>query len=297
VKNLTHDLPAWIDSGHRQMLLLNNQFKDSGVPISLDAIALQVNDRLRSQLQGLTSEAVSVAVFTVTSLLDFLLTIVFAFYLLQHGEQLWQSLLDWLPARMHQPLSRTLRLSFQNFFLGQMILATCMGVSLTILFVLLAVPYGLLFGLTIGAMALIPFGGTFGIALITLLMLLRDFTLGLKVLVASVIVQQILENLVAPRVLGKVTGLNPVWVFVSILTGARIGGLLGVIVAVPTAVVIKNALMVLRSPNGAWRTRPSSHPIPALVVADAAAQPAIDQSESANETSDARPETDPDSEY
>jgi hypothetical protein len=48
-------------------------------------------------------------------------------------------------------------------------------------------------------------------------------------------------------VLGKVTGLNPFWVFISILTGARVGGLLGVIVAVPTAVVIKEALVAVRS--------------------------------------------------
>jgi predicted PurR-regulated permease PerM len=49
--------------------------------------------------------------------------------------------------------------------------------------------------------------------------------------------------------LGSVTGLNPVWVFVSILAGVRIGGLLGVIIAVPTAAVLKTILFVLRSPQ------------------------------------------------
>jgi predicted PurR-regulated permease PerM len=41
--------------------------------------------------------------------------------------------------------------------------------------------------------------------------------------------------------------LNPFWVFVSILTGVRVGGLLGVVVAVPMAVVIKEALVAVRS--------------------------------------------------
>jgi len=50
-------------------------------------------------------------------------------------------------------------------------------------------------------------------------------------LIAALIVQQILENLVAPN-FREFTGLNPVWILVSVLTG-RIGGLLGVIVAVP----------------------------------------------------------------
>jgi predicted PurR-regulated permease PerM len=131
-----------------------------------------------------------------------------------------------------------------------LILGTCLGSAMTILMLWLRVPFGLLFGLTIGTMALVPFGGTVGILVVTLLVALRDFWLGAKVLAAAVLVQQIIENLVAPRVLGSVTGLNPVWVFVSILAGARIGGLLGVIMAVPTAVVIKSLLLVLRSPSG-----------------------------------------------
>ncbi|HEY9845342.1 MAG TPA: AI-2E family transporter, partial [Candidatus Caenarcaniphilales bacterium] len=143
--------------------------------------------------------------------------------------------------------SQTLRLSFQNYFIGQLILATCWSFALIPTFLVLKVPFGLLFGLTIGSMTLVPFGGTVGIALVTLLVALQNVWLGLKVLVAALIVQQIVDNLVAPRILGSVTGLNPVWVFIAILTGAKVGGLLGVIVAVPTAVVIKTALMALRS--------------------------------------------------
>jgi predicted PurR-regulated permease PerM len=44
-----------------------------------------------------------------------------------------------------------------------------------------------------------------------------------------------------------VTGLNPFWVLISLLTGARIGGLLGVVVAVPMAVMIKEAIAAVRS--------------------------------------------------
>jgi predicted PurR-regulated permease PerM len=95
-------------------------------------------------------------------------------------------------------------------------------------------------------MALIPFGGSVGIALTTSLVSLQDVSMGLRVLIAAVIVQQILENLIAPRILGSFTGLNPVWILISVLTGARIGGLLGVIVAVPCAVVIKSIISAIR---------------------------------------------------
>ncbi|MGA7937779.1 MAG: AI-2E family transporter, partial [Kovacikia sp.] len=227
-KQLVEHLPSWIDSGRQQLLALNAQFKNSPVPLNPDEIVQQINDPLKSELQNIGKGALSIAGFTVSSLLDGLLTIVLTFYLIQHGDVIWHSLLEWLPADIRQPLSKTLRPSFQNFFLGQLIMASFIGVTLTTLFLLLRVPFGLLFGLMIGTMALIPFGATVGIILVTLLVTLRDFGMGLKVLFACVLVQQILENLVAPRVLGKVTGLNPFWVLISILAGARIGGLLGV---------------------------------------------------------------------
>ncbi len=254
-RQLVARLPEWFDSGQRQLTILNQQLEGTNLPLDLSLLAEQVNDRLKSQLQLIAAQALSVAVFTVTSLLDVLLTLVLTFYLLQNGDLLWESLVGWLPVKVQKPFSETLRLSFQNYFLSQFILSTCMGSILTLIFLWLAVPFGLLFGLTIGAMALVPFGGSVGIALVTLLVALRDIGLGVKVLSASLIVQQILENLVAPRVLGSVTGLNPVWIFVSILTGARVGGLLGVIVAVPTAVVIKDILVAVRSSRGGGGAR------------------------------------------
>lgn len=250
-QQLVARLPEWIDSGQRQLMLLNEQVDTLGLPISLDGLIAQINNRLKAQLQGFAGQALNLtlnlAVFTVSKILDVLLTIVLTFYLLQHSSDIWASIISWLPTRIQQPFSRTLRLSFQNYFIGQIILATCMGFGLTSIFLLLKVPFGLLFGLTIGLMALIPFGGTAGIALVTLLVALRDIGMAIQVVIVAVIVQQIVENLVAPRVLGSVTGLNPFWVFISILTGARVGGLLGVVVAVPTAVVIKEALVAVRS--------------------------------------------------
>ncbi|MGK7927734.1 MAG: AI-2E family transporter, partial [Spirulina sp.] len=86
-----------------------------------------------------------------------------------------------------------------------------------------------------------------GIASVTFILALQNIGIAIQVVIVSVIVQQVLENIIAPRILGQVTGLNPFWVFISILTGARVGGLLGVVVAVPTAVIIKEALEAIKS--------------------------------------------------
>jgi predicted PurR-regulated permease PerM len=247
-QQLVARLPELIDSGRSQLMILNEKAESMGLPINLDAIVVQINDRVKGQLQAIAGQVLNLAVVTFTSLLDFLLTMVLTFYLLQHGGELWQSLVEWLPSKFRDPFSRTVRLSFQNFFITQLILSTCMATALIPTFLWLKVPFGLLFGLTIGLMALVPFGGSVGIALTTLLVSLQDFGMGTKVLLAAVIVQQILENIIAPRILGSFTGLNPVWILISVLTGARIGGLLGVIVAVPCAVVIKTVISAIRPP-------------------------------------------------
>ncbi len=250
-QQLVARLPEWIDSGQRQLMALNEYVDNFGLPISLDGLIVQVNDRLKSELQAIAGQvvnlAVSFTVVTVVRLLDVLLVVILTFYLLQHSDEVWQGIVDWFPPNLRQPFTDTLRLSFQNYFIGQIILAICMAVGLTSTYVLLKVPFGLLFGLTVGFMALVPFGGTVGIATVTLLVALQNIGLALQVLAGSVIVQQIVENLIAPRVLGSVTGLNPFWVFIALLTGARVGGLLGVIVAVPSAVVVKEILLAVRS--------------------------------------------------
>jgi predicted PurR-regulated permease PerM len=250
-QQLVTRLPEWLDSGQNQLMRLDERINHWGVPVNLDGLITQFNSRLAEEVQNLAGRTLNLAlnltVFTVVRLLDVLLTIILTFYLLLHSQDVWRSLIEWLPQAIQRPFSETLRLSFHNYFLGQIISATCMAFGLVSSFLLLRVPFGLLFGLTIGVMALIPFGGSVGIVTITLLIALRDIGLALQVLAVALIVQQIVENGIAPRILGSVTGLNPFWILVALLTGARVGGLLGVIVAVPTAVMIKEALAIVRT--------------------------------------------------
>jgi predicted PurR-regulated permease PerM len=250
-QQLVARLPEWLESGQHQLMMLDERVEALGLPISFDGLIAQINSRLGGQLQSLAGKALNLAlnltVFTVVRLLDVLLTVILTFYLLLHSHDIWRSLIEWLPKGIQKPFSETLRLSFQNYFLAQIVSATCMASGLVSSFLLLKIPFGLLFGLTIGLMALVPFGGSVGIALVTLLVALQNIGSALQLLAVAVIVQQIVENGIAPRVLGSVTGLNPFWVLLALLTGARVGGLLGVIVAVPTAVMIKEALTVVRS--------------------------------------------------
>jgi predicted PurR-regulated permease PerM len=249
-QQLTTRLPEWLDTGQQQLIILSQRAEALGFPFNIDTLGIQLLEQLQNQLQTLLKGGLNLALGTVSSILDVLinliLVIVLTFYLLVHGPELWQSLIEWLPRRVQQPFSQTLRYSFQNYFLGQLILSTCIAIGLIPTYLLLKVPFGVLFSLVIGLLTLFPFGGTIGNVLVGLLVGLQDIWLGLRAVIAGIVVQHIFENFVAPRIIGSVTGLNPVWVFIAILAGAKISGLLGVVIAVPMTAVIKTGLMALK---------------------------------------------------
>ncbi|MFH1171790.1 MAG: AI-2E family transporter, partial [bacterium] len=61
---------------------------------------------------------------------------------------------------------------------------------------------------------------------------------GLVVLIMYIVIQQLENNLIVPKVMQKVVGLNPLVVLIAALVGARVGGFLGVVLAVPVAAII-----------------------------------------------------------
>jgi predicted PurR-regulated permease PerM len=119
-------------------------------------------------------------------------------------------------------------------------------VTLIPVFIILKVPYALLFALLIGIAELIPFiGAALGIGSVFLLVMLQDFWLSWWVGLAAGLLQQIRDNLIAPKMMGDFTGLNPIWIFVALLLGLKIAGVLGVFIAVPVAGTVKATIDAL----------------------------------------------------
>jgi predicted PurR-regulated permease PerM len=91
----------------------------------------------------------------------------------------------------------------------------------------------------VGILDMIPgIGATLGVGVISLIVLSQSIWLALQVLVASVVLQQIQDNLIAPRVMQNSLNINPVIVFFALLVGARVAGLLGIFLAIPIAAVL-----------------------------------------------------------
>lgn len=240
LNELINVLPNWIDSGVHQLDAFQHWIATQTLPVNLSSLVTQGLERFSNQLQAVTGKILGLAFDTIGVLLNVVLAIVLTIYLVLNGDRLWDGIYQWFPLHISVKVRQLLREDFHNYFIGQATLGAVLAVTVTLAFLVLRVPLALLFGIGIGFFSLFPFGTGIGIAIVSLLVALENFWQGMEVLGVAVAIDQINSNFVAPRILGNLTGLNPVWVVVSLLLGAKLGGVLGLLVAIPTASFIKD---------------------------------------------------------
>lgn len=212
------------------------------LPSNLKQFALRASEQLPEQVQGLLSHLLGLLIWTAGGLFEAGFILIITIYLLLRGREFWDGIFRWLPRRWRHPIRQSLRRSFQNYYIGQATVASLLGVSLSLALMAFQIPFGLLFGLAVGVMALFPFGGAITIALVSVLATFNGLWVGLQVLVIAAIIDQVVENGLAPRLLGKFTGVHPVWVLLSLMIGAKVAGILGILVAVPCTSFIKDMI-------------------------------------------------------
>jgi predicted PurR-regulated permease PerM len=240
------NIPGWLEAAKSHGVALEAWAKQLNLPIDLQGFSGRLSGQIESQSQEFAKQALGFAIGTLSSFVDTMLVIVMAFYMLLYGGQLWDGMISVLPKPFGGAFSEALRLNFHNFFLSQFVLALFMTVTLIPVFIILKVPYALLFALLIGIAELIPFiGAALGIGSVFLLVMLQDFWLSWWVGLAAGLLQQIRDNLIAPKMMGDFTGLNPIWIFVALLLGLKIAGILGVFIAVPVAGTVKATIDAL----------------------------------------------------
>ncbi|MBW4616541.1 MAG: AI-2E family transporter [Desmonostoc vinosum HA7617-LM4] len=245
---LLNKIPDWLMASQDNLEQFEAIAKKRRLPIDLRVVSNQINANIQNLVQQLASSAVGFAGTLLSGLLNIVLVVVLAFYMLLYGDRVWYGLINLLPANIRVPFTTSLKLNFRNFFLSQLLLGLFMVVTLTPIFLVLKIPFALLFAILIGISELIPFiGATLGIGLVTILVLLQNWWLAVQVALMAILMQQVKDNLLAPKLLGNFIGLNPIWIFVSILMGFEIAGLLGTLVAVPIAGTIKGTFDALKN--------------------------------------------------
>lgn len=249
-RQLVTRFPELLEQGQQQLVDFQAWSLQHNLPFDVRILGTQLLARIQAQAEAIASTGLGLVVGTFSWFIDLILVLVLSFYMLIDGERLWRGLTSIVSAKISYGLTQALRRNLQRFVSGQLLLGLFMATTLTLGFRLLQVPFFLLFAVFIGFMEIIPFvGATLGIATVVIVVAFIDWWLALEVLGLSVALQQVKDNLIAPRIMGNLTGLSPVIILTSLLLGAKIGGILGVILAIPVTGVVKSLAEILLDPT------------------------------------------------
>lgn len=174
---------------------------------------------------------------------------VYLFYFLQEKKAISENWTDYLPILESKTkdelvfILRAINDYLILFFRGQVLVAICIGVLLTIGFALMGLKYGLLLGIAAGALSIVPYLGIV-LSLIPAIALAAvqfgDWIHPLLVIGVFSLVQFLEGFFISPKIMGDRVGLHPLTIIVAVMVGTTLmGGLIGGILAIPLTAALR----------------------------------------------------------
>ena len=255
IASLTEKIPAFVDRTAQKLMVLAAENPELGVWIqeafnlqSLDwaNIVTNVLGWLGNQVSSVMGGAVNVIGSITTGIVNTVIAIVFAIYCLGRKEilarQFRRVLYAILPEKTTDEIIRVMRLTnatFSSFISGQCLEAVILGCLFAVVMAILKMPYIPLVSVIIAVTALIPVVGAFvGCIVGAFFILVNDPFQALTFVAMFLILQQLENNLIYPRVVGTSIGLPGMWVLVAVTVGGEIMGVGGMLVMIPLASVL-----------------------------------------------------------
>jgi predicted PurR-regulated permease PerM len=209
-------------------------------------------NQIQSSLDGLEAnveaiEAAAGGVFDTVfaffgGILSFFIIAVLTFYLTVEEQAMKRVLRSMVPVK-YQPyithLTNRIQAKIGMWLRGQLVLSLIIFLLSWFGLTILGVKYALVLALFAGVMELVPYLGPFLGAIPAIFI---GFTqspgLALGVIVVYMIIQQLENHIIVPKVMQKAVGLNPIITIVAMMIGFKLAGILGIVLAVPVATAI-----------------------------------------------------------
>lgn len=173
-----------------------------------------------------------------------LLTPLVAFFLMLEWPKITQWINDLIPRKNEKVIEGLLKdmdAKVSGFVRGQITVAFFLGVIYAVALTVAGLNYGFLIGISAGFLSIIPLvGSTLGLIVSVVVAWFQMGEVNYVLIIAGIFfVGQIVEgNILTPKLVGDSVGLHPLWVLFSLMAGASLFGILGMLLAVPVAAVI-----------------------------------------------------------
>lgn len=211
----------------------------------VQSLVRQVSGELRSLLSPLASGTLSLVVDVASGLLQTLFILIISFYMVKDAPTIGKFFDTLAPLETREDLRRLggeIGKIWNAFFRGQLILCLVIGTIVTVTTGIVGLHSALVMGLLAGALEFIPNLGPV-VATIPAVLLaawhgsswlpMSNLSFAVLVLVLYIVIQQIENNFLVPRIMGEQLNLHPLAVLIVVVAGASLAGVLGIFLAAP----------------------------------------------------------------
>jgi len=239
-------------AGDIQDYILGTQRIDIfGVIIDPNDLRSEISRAIQDNMSGLGRMALPFVVRAVGSVVHLFLFLISTFYLLLDFDKIGPAIVNFLPRRWRRdiiPLLRDSERVLGSYIRGQVFLILIMTVASWLVLTVLQIRYSLLLAIITGVVEIFPVIGPWtagGIAVSVALTQPTALFNGSSTLLAIAVglayfsLRQLEDIFVIPNVVGKVMELHPLVVLFALTAGSYLAGILGLLIAVPIAAVVK----------------------------------------------------------
>ena len=197
---------------------------------------------ISQRLSQATSSVLATIVSIFGGLFSAVIVLVISFYLAVQEKGVKRFLVSLAPSEHQTYLSdliERIQIKIGGWLRGQLLLMLIVGLLTFIGLYLLGVKYALTLALIAGLLEIVPYAGPILAAIpAVILTFFQSPLLALLVILLYVAIQQLENYLLVPQVMKKTVGLNPIFIIIVMLIGAKLAGILGIILSVPVAAAL-----------------------------------------------------------
>lgn len=247
LKLLIVNIPDYIEVTEDFLIDLSDKYPDLNDVVQSIKID---EEKLQKSLINMTGNVMTFSINTVKGLfsgiVNTFISIVFAIYILSNKDKLKIQIKKLAYAYLREEkankfikISRLSKQTFKSFIAGQITEAIILGLLCALGMTILRIPYAVTISVLIAFTALIPIVGAFlGGFIGALLIVTINPIKALIFIIFLVILQQLENNLIYPKVVGKSIGLPGMWVLFAITVGGSLFGIIGMLLGVPAISVL-----------------------------------------------------------
>lgn len=205
---------------------------------------VDVVKKVAPQLWSILGNSMSFIISTIA----LIIVLLYLIFILKDYEKInngWPSIIPPKYREIVMEIVGDIEANMNRYFRGQALIALIVGILFTIGFVIIDLPMAILFGMFVGLLNLVPYLQTVAIIPGFFLILLKAAEPGgsmgeavLGVAIVFVIVQGFQDMVLVPKIMGKVTGMQPAVILLSLSIWGALMGIIGMIIALPMTTLI-----------------------------------------------------------